>query len=234
TDDTPEFNITDEASNSDEPNNASASDISDNTSKSDEKLRDQEASSEKLDSSRELEEFMSPPLSCDMKTVNTVHDQEKTLPKESVQNISQKSIGNSAEASTYVPSEVVQDSAPAELAHLLYQASKARKKSVKLSRKKFYIGVTILKIRSHTSQEFLMNQVTKAQIAIQQFLDVDKISGEVSRNEDTIASKSLQEVSNDRGSDYEYDFEDPFDNSEDDLRSEDANAMSSCNLIFTT
>ncbi|CAG8447472.1 9830_t:CDS:2 [Acaulospora colombiana] len=43
-----------------------------------------------------------------MKTVNTVHDQEKTSPKESIQNISQKSIGNLVEASTYVPSEVVQ------------------------------------------------------------------------------------------------------------------------------
>ncbi|RHZ87881.1 hypothetical protein Glove_29g91 [Diversispora epigaea] len=111
------------------------------------KLRDQEASSGKLDSSSgELEELMPPPLSCDMKT---------TSPKESIQNISQKSIGNSAEASTYVPSEVVRgllqgfllnsiegenieiinsepsNSAPAELAYLLYQASKARKKSIK-------------------------------------------------------------------------------------------------------
>ncbi|CAG8660503.1 10985_t:CDS:1 [Acaulospora morrowiae] len=39
-------------------------------------------------SSGELEELMTPPLSCDMKTVNTVHDQEKTSSKESVQNIS--------------------------------------------------------------------------------------------------------------------------------------------------
>ncbi|CAG8763496.1 4346_t:CDS:1, partial [Racocetra fulgida] len=81
---------------------------------------------------------------------------QDTFSEESVQNISEKSIGNSA--STYVPSlmsEVVQgllqefsvnsiegkniefinnepsNSAPVELAHLLYQASKARKKSIK-------------------------------------------------------------------------------------------------------
>ncbi|CAG8625469.1 12446_t:CDS:1 [Acaulospora colombiana] len=97
-----------------------------------------------------------------MKTVNTVHDQEKTSPKESIENISQKSIGNSAEASTHVPREVVQgllrglsvksigesieiisskpsNSAPDELAHLLYQASIKREKNLsKLSRKKFW------------------------------------------------------------------------------------------------
>ncbi|CAG8763868.1 14438_t:CDS:1, partial [Acaulospora morrowiae] len=46
--------------------------------------------------------------------------------------------------------------------------------------------------------------------------DVDKIGEEVLRSEDAIASKSLQEVSNGRGSDHEYDLEDPFDNSKDD------------------
>ncbi|CAG8781411.1 16226_t:CDS:2, partial [Acaulospora morrowiae] len=137
TDDTPEFNITDEASNSDEPNNASASDISDNTSKSDvnsaniphnlfpqgEKLRDQEASLEKLDSSRELEELMSPPLSSEASTY---------VPSKVVQGLLQRFSVNSIEGENieFINSNPSY-SAPAELAHLLYQASKARKKSIK-------------------------------------------------------------------------------------------------------
>ncbi|CAG8626680.1 11963_t:CDS:2 [Ambispora gerdemannii] len=53
------------------------------------KLQDQKVSSGKQNtSSGELEELMIPPLSCDMKTVNTIHDQEKTSPKEFIQNIS--------------------------------------------------------------------------------------------------------------------------------------------------
>ncbi|RHZ46210.1 hypothetical protein Glove_629g23 [Diversispora epigaea] len=62
------------------------------------KLRDQEASLEKQNSLGELEKLISFLLSCDIKTVNTVYDQEKTLPKESIQNIFEKSIRDSAEA----------------------------------------------------------------------------------------------------------------------------------------
>ncbi|CAG8668018.1 4788_t:CDS:2, partial [Ambispora leptoticha] len=50
---------------------------------------------------------------------------------------------------------------------------------------------------------------------------------QISSHEVTASSNSSdvdkKEVSNDRDSDYEYDFEDLFDNIEDDLQSEDAN-----------
>ncbi|CAG8649571.1 1587_t:CDS:2, partial [Diversispora eburnea] len=52
----------------------------------------------KQDSLGELEKLISPPLSCNMKTVNTVYNQEKTSPKESIQNISEKSIRDLVEA----------------------------------------------------------------------------------------------------------------------------------------
>ncbi|RHZ52758.1 hypothetical protein Glove_457g84 [Diversispora epigaea] len=78
-----------------------------------EKKRAQEVFSEKQDTSGELEELISSPISCDTKTVNGVYDQVKASSNESVQNLSEKSIGDS------------------NLITEIVQASKARKKSIK-------------------------------------------------------------------------------------------------------
>ncbi|CAG8641794.1 11016_t:CDS:1, partial [Cetraspora pellucida] len=73
------------------------------------KLQDQKVSSKKQNTFlEELEKLMPLLLLCDMKTVNIVHNQEKTVPKESIQNIFQKSIENLAKASIYVLSKVIQ------------------------------------------------------------------------------------------------------------------------------
>ncbi|CAG8518932.1 16580_t:CDS:2 [Acaulospora morrowiae] len=121
-----------------------------------------------------------------METVNSVHDQEKISPKESIQNISQKSIGNSAEARENI--EIVNskpsNSAPAELAHLLCQASKARKKSVKAKQEEILSWGRYSEAIPHRISDEYLRKITTIQ----------KIIEEVSRNEDAIASESLPET----------------------------------------
>ncbi|RHZ81299.1 hypothetical protein Glove_122g91 [Diversispora epigaea] len=97
-------------------------------------------------SSGELEELISPQLPYDIKTVDIVHDQEKTSSKKSVQNISEKFIRNSSLMTEVVQgllqgflvnfiedniefiNSVPSDSSPAavELALLVHQATNTK------------------------------------------------------------------------------------------------------------
>ncbi|RIB16658.1 hypothetical protein C2G38_2038390 [Gigaspora rosea] len=109
-----------------------------------------------------VEPVSSKPL-CNVKTVNNVHDREKIIP-ESAQNVPEKYIKDSS-----LVTEIVQgllqgflvnsiegdniefinsepsNSAPIELAHLLYQASKARKSSIKAKQEEISSWGVILK-----------------------------------------------------------------------------------------
>ncbi|CAG8626696.1 11964_t:CDS:2 [Ambispora gerdemannii] len=85
--------------------------------------------------------------------------------------------------------------------------------------KSIEISASDIEISPNNTTQISIHKVTTSSNSS----DVDKISGEVSRSENIITSKSLSEVSNDRDSDYEYNFKDHFDNSEDDSQSENTN-----------